>query len=260
MTAGSPSRLAGLRVVVTRSVHQADGLIAAFAAAGARVETLPLLEVVPPAEPGPLRRAASELARYDWLVFTSANAVSAFLPLASPLGAAPWPPRLQVAAVGDATAAALRAYGVEPQLPLAAKAAGLIALLVPRLRPGAKVLLPQAADAGPLLKHGLAATGAEAVTVVAYEKRLPEAAPHRAAELFGNSPLGWVSFTSPRIVRHFVGLFGEAWRHRRSELAAATIGGVTSAELRRHGVEPSAMAAQPSDVALVEAVIKALTK
>jgi uroporphyrinogen-III synthase len=54
---------------------------------------------------------------------------------------------------------------------------------------------PQAADARPLLATGLAAAGAEAVVVVAYDKRLPDAA------LFAGTPLGWVTFTSPRIVR-----------------------------------------------------------
>ena len=88
----APERVAGmtgLRVVITRSEHQADALAAAFAAAGFRVEPLPLLEIVPPADPRPLERAATELALYDWLVFTSANAVEAFLPLTGGTLAAP---------------------------------------------------------------------------------------------------------------------------------------------------------------------------
>jgi uroporphyrinogen-III synthase len=311
--------LAGLRVVVTRSLEQSGSLAAAFAAAGARVEILPLLEVVPPADPAPVRRAAAELGRYDWLVFTSANAAAAFLPLVT----APWPQRLRVAAVGGATAAALRTHGIEPHLvpgaatprprrdlrsaaeatagergaavpgergaavpgepgaapagaraeaeaaargaadagePGAASAKGLLAALAPRLRRGDKVLLPQAADARPLLARGLAAAGAKASAVVAYDKRLPAEAPRRAAELFVGSRLGWVTFTSPRIVRHFVALLAADWPRRRGELAAASIGGVTSDELRRHGVEPAAQAASPGDAALIAAVIQAVAR
>ena len=74
-----------LRIVVTRAEHQSAGLAAAFETAGATVEVLPLLEVVPPADPLPLERAAAELFIYDWVVFTSANAVEAFLPIAGPL-------------------------------------------------------------------------------------------------------------------------------------------------------------------------------
>jgi len=247
--------LAHLRVVVTRAEHQAGGLAAAFTAAGADVEVLPLLEIVPPADPHPLERAASELALYDWLVFTSANAVEAFLPLTG--GALP--DRLRIAVVGPATAAALRDWSVEPHLIAArSEAEGLVAELAPLVDRGRRVLLPQAADARPALAEGLARCGAEPVTVVAYDKRLPAEAHRRAAELFSTAPLGWVTFTSPRVVRHFVGLFGADWERRRPELAAVSIGPVTTAELRRHGVEPAAEAARPGDDGMVEAVVRAV--
>jgi uroporphyrinogen-III synthase len=244
--------LANLRIVITRAEHQADDLAAAFERAGARVELLPLLEVVPPADPRPLERAATELALYDWLVFTSANAVEAFLPLTG--GALP--ARVRVAVVGPATAAALRAFEIEPHLEAGrADAEGLVADLAPYVARRRRVLLPQAADARPTLAEGLAAAGAEAITVVTYDKRLPLDAPRRAAELFAADPLGWVTFTSPRIVRHFAGLFGEDWPRRRGGLAAVSIGPVTSAELRRLGVEPAAEAVRPGDEGMVAAVV-----
>jgi uroporphyrinogen-III synthase len=243
--------LAHLRVVVTRAEHQSEGLAAAFARAGATVELLPLLEMIPPADPLPLEQAASELALHDWVVFTSANAVETFLPLAGPL-----PPALRVAAVGDATAGALRARGIEPHLvPVREEAAGLVAELGARVG-GRRVLLPQAADARPALREGLTAAGAEVVAVVAYDKRLPPDAPAQAAALFGAAPIGWVTFTSPRIVRHFAALFGANWERRRGELRAASIGPVTSAELRRWQVEPAAEAERPLDEALVVAVAR----
>jgi len=267
MSAAPP--LAGLRVVVTRAERQAGGLVAAFAAAGAAVETLPLLEVAAPADPAPLARAAAELRLYDWVVFTSANAVHALLGPAQPLPAdappgpgASLPPRLRVAAVGAATGAALRGLGVEPALIAAAgeqSAGGLLAALLPHLDCGQRVLLPQAADALPTLREGLLAAGIAAVAVTAYEKRLPPSAPHRAAELFAAPPLGWASFSSPSIVRHFATLFGADWPRRRGELRAASIGPVTTAELRRAGVEPAAEAAGPGDAELVAAVIAAVT-
>jgi uroporphyrinogen-III synthase len=249
--------LSGLRVVVTRAGHQAEGTAAAFAESGARVELLPLLEVVPPADPRPLERAATELALYDWLVFTSANAVEAFLPLAG--GALP--SRLRVAAVGPATAGALRSFEIEPHLEAGrSDAEGLVADLAPHVHRRRRVLLPQAADARPDVAEGLAAAGAEVAAVVAYDKRLPPDALRRAGELFSTCPLGWVTFTSPRIVRHFAGLFGADWERRRGELRAASIGPVTSAELRRQGVEPAAVAERPGDQGLVEAVVRAAVR
>ncbi|HVR11310.1 MAG TPA: uroporphyrinogen-III synthase [Thermoanaerobaculia bacterium] len=266
MSAGAPpagepcasAPLAGVRVVVTRAGSQAAGLAAGLAAAGATVEPLPLLEVVPPADPAPLARAAAELPLYDWVVFTSTNAVHALLPQAPPAGL---PPRLRVAAVGAATAAALRGLGIEPSLVTAAghqSAGGLLAALLQRLDCGQRVLLPQAGDALPTLRDGLLGAGISAVSVAAYEKRLPEAARHRAAQLFGGRPIGWVTFTSPSIVRHFRTLFGGDWPRRRAELRAASLGAVTTAELRRHGVEPAAEAANPTDAELAAAVTAAV--
>jgi uroporphyrinogen-III synthase len=245
--------LSHLRIVVTRSEHQSRGLGKAFERAGATVELLPLLEIVPPTDPLPLERAASEIALYDWAVFTSANAVEAFLPLAGPV-----PPALRIAAVGSATADALRARAVEPQLiPGREEAAGLLASLAPEIR-GQRVLLPQAADARLLLLEGLTAAGAEVTAVVAYDKRLPLSAKARAAELFALAPIGWVTFTSPRIARHFVELFGADWERRRGELRAVSIGPVTSAELRRWQVEPAAEARRPVDEEMVAAVARKL--
>jgi uroporphyrinogen-III synthase len=168
------------------------------------------------------------------------------------------PGRLHVAAVGPATAAALRAWEIEPRLVAErSEAEGLLADLAPHVDRGRRILLPQAADARPTLAEGLARLGAEAVAVTAYDKALPADAPRRAAELFSTAPLGWVTFTSPRIVRHFVELFGGDWERRRPELRAASIGPVTTAELRRRGVEPAAEAARPGDEGMVEAVARA---
>lgn len=245
-----------MRIVITRAEHQAEALTLAFETAGFQVEPLPLLEIVPPADPRLLERAASELALFDWVVFTSSNAVETFLPLTG--GGVP--PRLRIAAVGPATAEALRAWEIEPHLTASkSDAEGLVADLGPLVSRRQRVLLPQASDARPALLDGLVQAGAEAVPVVAYDKRLPEDAPRRAAELFGSSPIGWVTFTSPRIVRHFTDLFGAGWERRRPELRAASIGPVTSAELRRRGIDPAAEADRPGDQELVDAVLSALS-
>src|SRR5262245_22080898 len=73
--------LAGVRVVVTRAEHQSDGLADALAAAGADVERLPLLAVLPPEDPEALHAAARAIDGYAWVAFTSANAVRALMPL-----------------------------------------------------------------------------------------------------------------------------------------------------------------------------------
>ncbi len=242
--------LTGQRVVVTRASHQAAGLCDAFQAAGAKVARLPLIELAPRGDRRALERAARDAPGFDWLVFTSANAVDALLPLVD--RALP-----RCAAVGPATAAALRRFTVEPALEAdRSRAEGLLEVLVPGLDPGTRMLLPQAEDAGPTLAAGLRAAGAMVTVVAAYRKRLPAAAAASARRLFAHD-LGWVTCTSPRIVRHLEQVFTADWQRRRGELRAISIGPVTSAELRRLGVEPAAEAERPADRAMVAAACEA---
>ena len=246
--------LAGRRVVVTRAEHQAEELVDFLTAAGATVERLPLLALLLPEDPAPLTAAARDLARYRWVVFTSANAVRALFGAMEDR----WPAGVSAAAIGDATDAALCADGVWPDVVAEdSNAEGLLAELVPRLRhqPGERILLPQAADARPTLAEGLRAAGHDVDTVIAYRKTVPPDARERAATIFGDGPLGWVTFTSPSIARSFAGLFEPRWSERRRTLRAASIGPVTSEALRTLGVPPAAEASKASDEAMVAAIV-----
>ncbi len=246
----SGGALAGRRVVITRARHQAGELASAFARAGAEVEFLPLIEVTAPDDPAALERTAREAGGYDWLVFTSANAVEAFLPrLREPLGEG-----VEVAAVGPATARAVRRHGAEPRLVASrSDAEGLAAEMAPLVSRGQRALVPRADDARPALVAGLRALGMEVTAVEAYAKRLPPGTEERAGELFDGREIGWVTFTSPRIVRHFAELFGARWDERRREVRALSIGPVTTRELRRRGVERVWEASRPSSEEMVAA-------
>lgn len=252
------------RIVVTRPAHQAAGLTRAFESAGFPVARLPLLTVTAPLDPAPLDAAVAELDMFDWLVLTSANAVP---PVIERLRG-PFPARLKVAVVGPATAAALRTAGLPVHREAErAQAEGLVELLADAVQ-DRRVLCPQAADARPALALGLEAAGAAVTVVTAYDKRLPPEAREQARALFGETPdppperkLGWVTFTSPRIVRHFVHLTADlgGWESRREELRAASIGPVTTRELERFGVGSIAEAKTPSDQEMAEAVTATIT-
>lgn len=238
----------------------------AFEEAGFPVALLPLLEVTGPDDPAPLDAAVAALDRFDLLVLTSANAVAPFAErLREPL-----PDRLLVAVVGPATARAVRGAGLPVHREAErAEAEGLVELLGPEIR-GRRVLFPQAADARRTLEEGLAAAGAEVTAVVAYDKRLPPGAPEQARELFGETPsagtddrsLGWVTFTSPRVVRHFIDLIEGlgGWETRRDELRAVSIGPVTTRELERFDISAVTEAESPGDRELVRAVLRTVTR
>jgi uroporphyrinogen-III synthase len=159
----------GRRIVVTRPREQAAALAAALLDLGASVTVLPLIDVQPVDD---VQMAAS----YDWVVFTSANAVAAV--------GAPRGPR--VATVGPATAAAVRELGVEPAFVPDRFAADEIASGLEPLA-GTRVLLPQADLANPGLADELRARGATVDAVTAYrtvsvERTSEELASLRAAD------------------------------------------------------------------------------
>jgi uroporphyrinogen-III synthase len=249
--------LEGVRVVVTRSTRQASALLERLEEHGADAVALPLLEVLPPRDERALERAASELALYDWLVLTSANAVESLFERSG----GTVPARLRIAVVGEATARALQAYEVEPALTAEeSRAEGLAAALAPHVRRRRRVLLPQAEDARPVLAERLEAAGAEVVRVTAYRKRMPAGTIERARSLFATKPWGWVTFTSPSTVRNFVETLGASWSDGRPTLDAASIGPVTSAELRSFGAEPAAEAGSPSAASLVESIVATVSR
>jgi uroporphyrinogen III methyltransferase/synthase len=164
-----PAPLAGRRVVVTRSGPRGRSLVEALHRAGAEVVEVPLTEQVGPRDGGAaLRAATGELDHYRWVVCTSVNAVERLmgeLRDARSLGS------ILVAAVGPATAGALRTAGVEPDLvPAEHRAAGLVAEF-PDYEPGPAgnlVLFPCAEEAPSSISTGLGAKGWEVRRVHAY--------------------------------------------------------------------------------------------
>src|SRR5581483_6662447 len=105
---GDVQALAGVRIVVTRAASQAEELAQPLRDLGAEVLLLPMIEIGPPADPGPLRTAAARVKEYDWIVFTSANAVQAFAALL-PEQALNSGPR--IATVGESTRRAVEELG-----------------------------------------------------------------------------------------------------------------------------------------------------
>ncbi|HET7559814.1 MAG TPA: uroporphyrinogen-III synthase, partial [Limnochordia bacterium] len=72
---GAPRPLQGRRVLLTRPADQAVTWADALAAEGAAVECVPAIRILPPASSAPLRAACRELTGYEWVAFTSVNAV-----------------------------------------------------------------------------------------------------------------------------------------------------------------------------------------
>ncbi len=226
--------LFGRRVVVTRARAQASGLAARLAELGAEVLEAPAitLEELPFQPP--------DLAGYDVVCLTSANGVERLL-----AGDVRVLAGVTVAAVGSATAAALRRRGIEPDvLPAQAVQESLLEALGDVA--GKRVLIATAEGARDVLAAGLRERGAEVDEVALYRTvREPV-----DAELVLSADL--ITFTSSSTVTNVL----DALDGRDlSGLRAVSIGPVTSGTLRERGVEPVAEA-DPHDVdGLVAAVL-----
>ena len=242
--------LAGRRIVVTRAREQASELVQRLRDLGADTIELPAITIADPADGGAaLRDAAGRLARYDWVVFTSASAVERFLPL---LRDARDFAGTRIAAIGPGTAAALaRRNLVADLVPERFVAEALLEALSPRA-PG-RVLLPRAAVARDVLPQGLRAAGFLVDVVEAYRTT---AVPPSPAVVEAAARADAVTFTSSSTVTRFLELAG------REALppTVACIGPVTAETARKHGLSVDVVAPVHTIDGLVAALTSALRR
>jgi len=244
--------LFGKRIVVTRPRHQAEALIDRLAELGATVRVQPAIEIAPPADWGPVDRALDDLARYDWVVFSSANGVRFFLDrLWERGGDARRLGRIRLAAIGPGTAEELlkdrlRADLVPPEYRAEALAEALAAEAS-----GRRFLLVRASRGREVLAEHLAAAGAQVEQVVFYRSTDVERPDPEIAAALAAGRIDWITVTSSAIARALVRLFGDTLR--RTQLAS--ISPVTSETLTRLGFPVAAEATHYTIDGLVDAVL-----
>lgn len=243
--------LAGRVVLVTRPQDQGRSLAARLRSLGAEAIEAPAIEVRGAEDPALLDRALAEAAagRFAWIVFTSAAGVRIWFERTGSLGAER--PRARVAAVGDATAEALREGGVEADLvpdPFTTEALGRT---FPQGR--GRVLLPRADLASTGLEDALREKGWTPVRLDAYRVRPARALPPEAEDALRKGRVDGVTFSSPSTVEGFVRLAGPV-----SGPTIVCIGPVTAAAAHRAGFPVAAVAEPHTEDGLVDALVRAL--
>jgi len=197
--------LFGKKILVTRTRDQASELVSLLEEEGAECLEGSTIALVEPESWAPLDSALGRLAAYDWLLFTSINAINFFFR------------RLQernldardlkgpkIGVVGTATAEALRGYGLRADLlPREFTGEGLAAVLLEEGVAGRKILLPRAQEAREVLVEKLQAGGAEVTVVPVYRNIRPESYAEVRAAL-EKKKIDLVTFTSSSTVNNFV--------------------------------------------------------
>lgn len=252
--------LYGWRVLVPRTKEQSESLAARLRMYGAVSEEVPTISVEPPRNPQQMDKAVRGLVegRYEWVAFTSVNAVKAVREKFEEYGLdARAFSGLKIAAVGEKTAEAIETWGIRPDLVPSGEqsGAGLVEDWPPYdelLDPINRVFLPRADIATETLAAGLVELGWEVDDVTAYRtvRAAPPPAPTREAIKTGKFDA--VLFTSSSTVRNLVGIAGKP----HATTVIACIGSATAKTAEEHGLRVDVMAEKPSAEELADALAR----
>ena len=260
--------LTGRRILITRTRSQASSLAAELERLGAVPVLIPTIEIVPPSSLSELDAVVSNLEAFDWLLFTSANAVQAFMQQARKLGRSI--PLIQIAAIGPATERALRTAGILSGsrpilLPPVAVAESLADALLPHVqsllakRCSAKLALIRAEVARDHLPETLGAAGAMVTVAPAYRNVLPAGSLVLLQQVLqdaSRTPEA-ITFTSSSTATNFVDLLTATGLPLPARMRRISIGPVTSVTLRRLELPPHTEAEDPTIPSLVAAIQRA---
>lgn len=253
--------LFGQRVVVTRARVQAAELTARFTELGADVLELPCIATTAPSNPAHLADALIELNSYDWLVFTSANGVTAFFEYffrafkdTRDIGG------VRIAAVGPGTAAKLRELHLQVDL-MPEEAVGVkIAKAFEKFESieNLKMCLLRAEVANPDLPQALEELGAIVDDIPVYRTVAEPDALAEASAKLNATGADWITFTSGSTVEHFHARFNLPELLKKfPQTKLASIGPETTKAIAALGLKPASEAKQHTMEGLAAAVLKA---
>jgi uroporphyrinogen III methyltransferase/synthase len=252
--------LYGWTVLVPRTKDQAGEMSEKLVSHGALPVEVPTIAVEPPRSPAQMERAVKGLVdgRFQWVVFTSTNAVRAVWEKFNEFGLdARAFSGVKIACVGQATADRVRAFGINPELvPTGEQSSlGLLDEFPPYddvFDPVNRVLLPRADIATETLAEGLRERGWEIEDVTAYRTVRAAPPPASTREMIKTGGFDAVCFTSSSTVRNLVGIAGKP--HARTIVAC--IGPKTAETAAEFGlrvdVQPEVAAVGPLVDALAE--------
>ncbi len=247
--------LAGKKVVVTRAAAQADSFANALTELGATPLLIPTIQIEPMADLSDLEQALQRLHEFQWLIFTSVNAVGVVVErlTALEIPASAWAD-LAVAAVGQTTADALRAHGILPKFVPETYVAEAIVDGLGTVA-GEQILLPQAEIARETLAERLQAKGATVAAIPIYRTLAADLDLTALCALKQGVDL--LTFTSSSTVRNLVQALtaanGSAPTFAGETIAC--IGPVTAATARELGLHVDIVATEHTIPGLLAAIV-----
>ncbi|MGB2621674.1 MAG: uroporphyrinogen-III synthase [Candidatus Acidiferrum sp.] len=251
------SPLAGKTIVVTRAAGQSGKLVEELTTRQANVKVLPLVSFAPPEDLAEMDAAIARMDSFDWVLFTSANAVQAVERRRRELGSEGNPTweHLRAAAVGPATADEAEHAGFLVDYVAANHSgAGLAEELKEEVK-GRSVLLPRSDRANLDLPAALRRSGATVTEVVAYRTLPPSYADREKVKESLREGVDGILFFSPSAVHHFVEVAGrDRLQGLQGRAVMVAIGPTTGRALSAAGIQRIAWAADTTPKAVIEAL------
>jgi uroporphyrinogen III methyltransferase/synthase len=250
--------LLGKRIVVTRARAQASDLVQRLSRLGAECIECPTIEVVAPDSWQALDRALETLKTYQWLVFTSVNGVQFFFDRlfkngldTRALG------HLKTAAIGPVTAQRMRQLGLNTDImPESYRAESVVEAFSKQAIKGAKVLLPRAKEARPVLPLELERMGAKVDEVTIYQTIQSTEGSEELIEQLHLGRIDMVTFTSSSTVRNFIALLPEeSIDALMASVTVASIGPITAETAESRGFKADIVAKAYTIDGLCDAII-----
>lgn len=249
--------LKGKTVLVTRPRNRAVEVVRLLEESGAKVILFPTIEIAPPEDWRACDEAIENLATFDGVVFTSANAVSFFLDRLNTKFPRSFESlkRIELYAVGEKTSRTLKQHGLIPvHFSEVSDSKTLASALAERGVDGKRFLFPKGNIAGEELPTLLGADGASVDEIVVYATHQPfGSGAEEVRKLLSESGIDVITFFSPSSVESFVQMIPIS---QVVSCSIAVIGKTTAEAARKVSLQVDILAAQPTAADLVASILK----
>ncbi len=252
--------LFGRRVVVTRSRAQSSDLLERIEALGGEAVEMPTIRIDDPKDFGPLDAGIDRIEAFDWVIFTSVNAVGRFVARLLDRGRDIRDLKgIKLCAIGSATADEIKKYHLRVDLvPPKYVAESIVeSLQQAGAIEGKRFLLPRADIARRLLPDEIKRLGGEAVEVDVYRTVIENDIDQHVIEHMRDGRIDLVTFTSSSTVRNFARILGEdRLAEVRLKTRFASIGPITTQTATEFGIPVHAEAPRHDIPGLIDAIIE----
>jgi len=248
--------LAGTGVLITRPRAQATRLASLVEAASGTALCFPTLEIVPTPDDNALHGALTQLGPGAVAIFVSTNAVTHALAALARAGRH-WPAKVPAAAVGQATARALREAGIPDVLVPTERfdSEGLLALPALNIVRGQTVILFRGEGGRELLADALRARGAHVLEAACYRRARPLADTAPLLAWLRSGKISIVTATSVETLENLCAMVKPPAREQLLSLPLAVNSPRVAAAAKTLGfAQAPVISEQPSDEAILKAI------